>query len=137
MQELGVPGVAFSLIDSGKVVFEGGLGVRELGKRAEVDKDTLFIAASNTKGLTTLLLARLVDARKLDWDEPVVKVYPSFKLGDAETTKHVLVKHLAPGRTASTSTARRQWRRWTSTTASSRRARRAALGRARTTSRST
>ena len=94
MRELGVPGVAFSLIDGGKVVFEGGLGVRELGKSDPVDANTLFIAASNTKAMTTLLLARLVDARKIDWNQPVVQVYPTFKLGDADTTKRVLVKHL-------------------------------------------
>jgi CubicO group peptidase (beta-lactamase class C family) len=94
MRELGVPGVGFSLIDGGKVVFEGGLGVRELGKPAKVDKDTVFIAASNTKAMTTLLLARLVDQKKLDWDEPVTLAYPAFKLGDAETSSQVLIKHL-------------------------------------------
>ena len=94
MRELGVPGVGFSLIDAGKVVFEGGLGVRELGKPAKVDRDTLFIAASNTKAMTTLLLARLVDEKKLDWDQPVTQIDPGFKLGDADTTSRVLVKHL-------------------------------------------
>jgi CubicO group peptidase (beta-lactamase class C family) len=52
------------------------------------------MAASNTKGMTTLLLAELVDEKKLKWDEPVIDVYPTFKLGDAETTKKVLVKNL-------------------------------------------
>jgi CubicO group peptidase (beta-lactamase class C family) len=50
--------------------------------------------ASNTKPLTTLLMARLVDEGKLDWETPVTKVYPAFKLGDANTTQQVLVKHL-------------------------------------------
>ncbi len=94
MKALAVPGVGFGLIDGGKVVFEGGLGVRELGKPAPVDAHTLFIAASNTKGLTTLLLAKLVDGKKLDWDQPVHELYPGFKLGDAATTKLVQVKHL-------------------------------------------
>jgi CubicO group peptidase (beta-lactamase class C family) len=94
MRQLGVPGVAIGLIDGGRIVFEGGLGVKELGKREAVDADTLFIAASNTKAMTTLLLATLVDAGKLRWDQPVVEVDPSFKLGDAETTRQVLVKHL-------------------------------------------
>jgi CubicO group peptidase (beta-lactamase class C family) len=31
---------------------------------------------------------------KLKWDEPVIDVYPKFKLGDADTTKKVLVKNL-------------------------------------------
>lgn len=94
MAELGVPGVGLALIDHGKVVFEGGLGVRELGKPEPVDAHTLFMIASNTKGMSTLLLARLVDEGKLKWDEPVTAVYPAFRLGDAETTRQVLMRHL-------------------------------------------
>ena len=89
-----VPGVGFSLIDGGKVVYEGGLGVKELGKPDPVEANTLFAIASNTKALTTLLLAELVDEKKLRWDEPVTEAYPAFRLGNAETTKQVLVKHL-------------------------------------------
>jgi CubicO group peptidase (beta-lactamase class C family) len=94
MKKLGVPGASLALIDSGKVVYEGGLGVRELGKPVPVDAKTLFMAASNTKGMTTLLLARLVDAQKLNWNQPVIQVYPGFKLGDTNTTRQVEVKHL-------------------------------------------
>ena len=94
MQQLGIPGVSIALIDGGKIVYEGGFGVRELGKPEQVDENTVFMAASNTKGMTTLLLAELVDEKKLKWDEPVIDVYPAFKLGDADTTKKVLVKNL-------------------------------------------
>jgi CubicO group peptidase (beta-lactamase class C family) len=94
MRQLGVPGVGMALIDNGRVVYQGGLGVRELGKREPVDENTGFMAASNTKGMTTLLLAELVDQNKLNWGEPVADVYPAFKLGDPETTKKVLVKNL-------------------------------------------
>jgi CubicO group peptidase (beta-lactamase class C family) len=94
MQQFGIPGVGLSLIDGGKVVFEGGLGVKTLGKPDPVDADTLFPAASNTKAMTTLLLAELVDENKLRWDQPVTEVYPDFRLGNAATTRQVLVKHL-------------------------------------------
>ena len=94
MKQLGVPGAAMALIDNGKVVYQGGFGVRELGKPEPVDENTLFMAASNTKGMTTLLLSELVDEKKLRWDEPVIEAYPQFKLGDPETTKKVLVKNL-------------------------------------------
>jgi CubicO group peptidase (beta-lactamase class C family) len=94
MQQFGIPGVGLSLIDGGKVVFEGGLGVKTLGNPDPVDADTLFPAASNTKAMTTLLLAELVDEHKLRWDEPVTEAYPDFRLGDADTTRQVLVKHL-------------------------------------------
>jgi CubicO group peptidase (beta-lactamase class C family) len=94
MRKLDVPGVGFSLVQDGKVVHVGGLGVKELGKPGKVDADTLFIAASNTKALATLLLAKLADEGKLSWDQPVTELYPAFKLGDADTTRQVLVKHL-------------------------------------------
>jgi CubicO group peptidase (beta-lactamase class C family) len=94
MQQFDIPGVGLSLIDGGKVVFEGGLGVKTLGKPDPVDADTLFLAASNTKAMTTLLLAELVDAHKMRWDQPVTDLDPDFRLGDAETTRQVLIKHL-------------------------------------------
>ena len=94
MQALHVPGAAVALIDHGQVVFEGGFGVRQLGRPDPVDAHTLFMIASNTKGLSTLLLARLVDQGKLRWDEPVTEAYPAFRLGSDDTTRQVLLKHL-------------------------------------------
>jgi CubicO group peptidase (beta-lactamase class C family) len=92
--QLGVPGVAIGLVQDGQVSFANGFGVRELGKPEKVDSDTLFMIASNTKAMTTLLLGKLVDEGKLNWETPVTTLLPSFKLGDAATTSHVLVKHL-------------------------------------------
>ena len=92
--ELGVPGAGMALMDHGRLVYEGGVGVRELGKPEAVDAHTLFMIASNTKGMSTLLLSELVDAGKLDWNEAVTRVYPSFRLGSDTTTRAVLVKHL-------------------------------------------
>ena len=94
MVELGIPGVGLAFVDHGKLVYEGGLGVRELGKPQPVDAHTLFMIASNTKGMSTLLLSELVDEGKLKWDQPVTEVYPSFRLGSDATTKKVLVRHL-------------------------------------------
>lgn len=94
METLGVPGAAYALIDHGVVVAQGGMGVRELGKPDPVTADTLFMVGSNTKGMTTLLLSKAVDEGRLSWDEPVVKAYPAFRLGDPDITKKVLIRHL-------------------------------------------
>jgi CubicO group peptidase (beta-lactamase class C family) len=93
-KELDVPGVGIALIDQGKVVYEGGYGVRELGKPEPVGAHTKFLVASNTKGMTTLLLSVLADEGKLRWDEKVTDLYPAFRLGDDATTKAVEVRHL-------------------------------------------
>ncbi len=93
-QELGVPGVSLGLIERSTVVYAGGFGVRELGGTAKPDADTLYMIASNTKAMTTLMLAKLVDEGRFGWETPVTAVLPSFKLADADTTRQVLVKHL-------------------------------------------
>ena len=94
MTELGIPGVGLALLDGGKPVYIGGFGVKALGQPDPVDGDTLFLAASDTKALTTLLLATLADEGKLRWDQPVTEIYPDFRLGDAATTRQVQVRHL-------------------------------------------
>lgn len=94
MRELRIPGVALGLVQDGKVIFADGFGVRELGRNERPDADTLFMIASNTKALTTVLLAKLVDEKRIGWDTPVTRVLPGFALGDPEITRQVLVKHL-------------------------------------------
>ncbi len=94
MAALNIPGAAFGLLQDGKVIHVEGLGVRQHGRPAKVDADTLFMAASNTKPMTTLLLAALADEGKLRWDQPVTQLSPAFRLGDADTTAKVQVKHL-------------------------------------------
>lgn len=94
MKELGIPGASFALTTRQGTIFSAGLGVRELGKPIAVDADSQFLIASNTKGMATLLLAKLVDENKLQWDQPVTQVYPNFRLGSADTTSKVLIKNL-------------------------------------------
>lgn len=93
MKATDVPGAAVAVVQDGKVVYEKAFGVRELGNKAAVTPDTLFMIGSTTKSLTTLLMARLVDDKKFDWDTPVVQVMPSFALGDPEATKKIAMRH--------------------------------------------
>jgi CubicO group peptidase (beta-lactamase class C family) len=93
-EKLHIPGVGLALYSGGKVVFEGGVGVKELGKPDPVGPHTRFMIASNTKSMATLLLAELVSEGKLRWDQPVTEVYPAFRLGSDATTKAVQIRHL-------------------------------------------
>ena len=92
--KLGVPGAGIALIDNGRVVWEGGVGVRRLGHPEPVTAQTKFMIASNTKGMATLLLSILADDGRLRWDQPVTELYPEFRLGDDATTRAVQVRHL-------------------------------------------
>ena len=94
MKAVGVPGVAVAVLQEGKVVLAEGYGVRQLGRSEKVDAETLFMVGSNTKAMTTLMLAKLVDEGKMGWETPVTTLLPTFRLGDADTTRQVKVKHL-------------------------------------------
>ena len=89
-----VPGVVVSVVQHGHVVFERGYGVRELGKPASVDPDTLMLIGSTTKPMTTLLMAKLVDEGRFRWETPVTELMPSFALGDAKATAVITMQHL-------------------------------------------
>ena len=92
--EFNIPGVALGLIQDDKVVFAGGFGVRSLGRTEPVDADTLFNVASVGKPLTTLMLAKQVEAGQFQWDTQILSKWPTFGLGDAETAGKLQVKHL-------------------------------------------
>lgn len=93
-----VPGIAVGIVKDGKVVMAKGYGVRELGKPAPVDADTLFAIASNTKAFTTASLAMMADEGKLDWDDPVVKHLPAFALYDPYVTRELTIRDLVTHR---------------------------------------
>lgn len=94
MTALGVPGASFALTTRKGTIYATGLGVRALGSAVPVDADSEFMIASNTKGLSTMLLAKLVDEGKVGWEQPVTQLYPTFRLGSDATTAKVHVKHL-------------------------------------------
>ncbi len=91
--EAGVPGAAIAVVHGGRVVLAKGYGVRAVGAAAKVTPETKFMIGSTTKSLTTLMLARLVDQKKLTWETPLAQVLPEFKLADPGVTSQVQVKH--------------------------------------------
>ncbi|WP_347262286.1 serine hydrolase domain-containing protein [Rudaea sp.] len=87
-----LPGIAVGIIDDGKVVYTRVVGNLASGK--PMDADTLFGIASNTKAMTSTLLARLVQRDKLRWDDPVAKYLPSFRMHDPWVTANMQVGDL-------------------------------------------
>lgn len=92
--QLRIPGVGFALIEGDRIIAEGGVGLRAVGRSEKVDAHTRFMIASNTKSMSTLLLAKAVGEGRIGWDDPVTKAYPGFRLGSAETTSKALIRHL-------------------------------------------
>ncbi len=94
MKDWHVPGLAIAVAKDGRIVLERGHGVRQIGKPASVDTHTLFAIGSTTKAMTAALIGMLVDEKKIDWDDPVVKHLPWFQLKDPSVTRELTVRDL-------------------------------------------
>src|SRR2546423_409921 len=71
MKVWNVPGVAVVIVVDDRVVYLGGHGVHEAGKKSPVTPDTLFAISSCSKAFTTALVSLLADEGKIDWDDRV------------------------------------------------------------------
>lgn len=89
-----LPGIAVGVIENGKVTYRHVGGERIAGSGERVTPQTLFKIASNSKAMTASVLARLVDAGKLRWDDPVVWHLPTFRMYDPWVTREMQVRDL-------------------------------------------
>ncbi len=94
MERYDLPGIAVGVIENGEIAFARGYGETLAGSGAPVTTKSLFKIASNTKAMTAALLARLVDAQRLNWDDPVVRHLPDFRMHDAWITRQMQVRDL-------------------------------------------
>ena len=89
-----LPGIAVGVIEDGQVAYTATRGEIAAGSGEPIDTQTLFKIASNSKAMTASVLARLVDAGKLRWDDPVTKYLPGFRMHDPWVTREMQVKDL-------------------------------------------
>src|ERR1700722_1665692 len=94
LKTFNVPGLSVAIVKDGKMVFAKGYGVRKLGEPAPVDENTLFPIGSNTKAFTSALLASLVDAGKISWDDPVYQRLPGFQMYDPYVSHEMTIRDL-------------------------------------------
>ncbi|MCE7031330.1 beta-lactamase family protein [Lysobacter sp. GX 14042] len=89
-----LPGIAVGVIEDGRITHVHTSGERVVDSGQPVTPATLFKIASNSKAMTASLLARLVDAGKLAWDDPVTRHLPQFRMHDPWVTAHMQVRDL-------------------------------------------
>ncbi len=94
MKAFDVPGIAVAVVRGNKIVHLKGYGVRSLHTKLEVDPNTLFGIASNSKAFTTAALGILVDEKKLHWDDKVIDYIPEFRLYSPYVTEEFTIRDL-------------------------------------------
>lgn len=98
MNDWDVPGLSVAIVQNDSIIFSKGYGVREYGKDTPVDENTLFVIASCSKAFTTAALAILVDNKKINWDDPVIKYLPGFQMYDPWVTNEITIRDLVTHR---------------------------------------
>ena len=89
-----VPGISLAIVKDGKVILATGYGIKKMGASGAVDAGTVFAIASNTKAFTATALGLLVEEGKLEWDAPVIRYLPWFRLSDPYVTAELTVRDL-------------------------------------------
>jgi CubicO group peptidase (beta-lactamase class C family) len=77
---------------NGKLVIDAWAGLADPAKKKPVDGDTIFMLSSTTKGVTATCMHILAEKHNLDYDMPIVKVWPEFGAHGkgAATLRHAL-----------------------------------------------
>lgn len=89
MAHWSVPGVSIAVVDSGRIIWSRGFGVKEVGTNDSVMPTTVFQAASLSKPLAATAMLRMVDQGHLDLDLPVYHYLRSWAVPQGrQTTEH-------------------------------------------------
>jgi CubicO group peptidase (beta-lactamase class C family) len=95
MAHWGVPGVSVAVIDGGEVAWAKAWGVTDEATGDPVTPTTLFQAASISKPVAVMGMLRLVEAGRLDLDEPVGSYLSSWALPGHAFDEPVTLRRLA------------------------------------------
>jgi CubicO group peptidase (beta-lactamase class C family) len=92
-QAMRIPGVAIGIVQGDHIVHLAGFGQADPAGRP-MTAQTPMIAASITKSFTALAVMQLVEAGKVDLDEPIQRYIPWFRVADEEASARITVRHL-------------------------------------------
>lgn len=73
-----LPAIAAAVVKDGKIVSAGAVGTRKAGVMLPVTINDRFHLGSDTKAMTALLAAMLVEEGKLRWDTTTAEIFPEL-----------------------------------------------------------
>jgi len=95
MTKVGAPGAQVTVMHHGRIIWSEGFGFADVEQGVRVSPQTRFRIGSVSKSLTSALLGKLVEQKKLDLDAPVQRYVPSFPLKRWPITTRQVGGHLA------------------------------------------
>jgi len=99
MKQWQAPGSAVVIVRGDEVVYLKGFGVKDVNTKQPVTPDTVFAIGSTTKAFVTAAMAILADEGQMNWDDPVRKHLPYFRLSDPLANENVTLRDIVTHRT--------------------------------------
>jgi CubicO group peptidase (beta-lactamase class C family) len=94
LTQYGLPALSAAVVKEGRIVAAGAVGTRRAGADIPVTLHDRFHLGSDTKAMTALLAAMLVEEGKLGWDSHVAEVFPELATKMNAGLKRVTLQQL-------------------------------------------
>jgi D-alanyl-D-alanine carboxypeptidase len=88
-----LPGLALVVVEQGNITSIVS-GKRRAGEAAALQLDDMFQTGSGTKAATAMLIARLVEQKKLRWDSTLAELFPAWRAGMHPSLRAASVEQL-------------------------------------------
>lgn len=89
-----VPALAAAVVTSKEVAGAGAVGVRKRGADEPVTVDDRWHLGSDTKAMTAVLVARLVEQKRVQWESTLEHLFPKQAAGFHPQMRKVTLLHL-------------------------------------------
>src|SRR5215212_8202543 len=73
-----LPALAAAVVKNGEIIASGAVGTRRIGTNAPVTIEDRFHIGSDTKAMTALISAMLVEGGKIRWTSTVAEIFPEL-----------------------------------------------------------
>jgi CubicO group peptidase (beta-lactamase class C family) len=90
-----LPALAAAAVKDGRIIAAGAVGTRRIGTDTPVTLQDRFHIGSDTKAMTSLLLAMLVEEGKLRWNSTLGELYPELLAKMSPGVKDITVEQAA------------------------------------------
>ena len=97
LDRFGLPAVAAAVTKNGNIIAAGAAGTRRIGTNTRVTVQDRFHIGSDTKAMTSLLVAMLIEESKdgkLRWNTTVGEIYPELVAKMSPGTKDITLEQL-------------------------------------------
>jgi len=93
MNQYNIPGLSIGIVQNDSIVYTKGYGVKKIGTKDSVSKNSIFHTASISKLFTAIAVMHLIDDGQLSLDDALIDILPTINFSD-ERAKKITIKNL-------------------------------------------